>query len=305
MLSALIMAGLKDIANACKVSTTTVSRVLNGDTTLSVSGQVRKAVLEEAARLGYKTPRQRKAPETAVALAVGPVGKPGYEEALLSYLQGLLPLTRLELFSLSVPRYDGILTLGPFTEDETAFYSSRSRALLMVDNTGKGLGHDSIAVSFSDASLKAIAFFLSKGIGTIGFIGGLFNRSGRLLGKERMDTFRRLLSEKGLCREEWFGTGAMDEDAGYRSVMALDELPGGLFLSDPETALGAQRALRERGSEAETVTAVDFLAPPGITGHVLTLYTPDLWRTAASMLSAKLNGEREGCLRLSWQALMA
>ena len=38
----------------------TVSRVLNYDSTLSVSDEVRKAVIETTAELNYTTPRQRR-----------------------------------------------------------------------------------------------------------------------------------------------------------------------------------------------------------------------------------------------------
>lgn len=53
------MATLKDIAERVKVSQATVSRVLNGDSTLNVTEETREKVLVAAKDLGYRTVRQR------------------------------------------------------------------------------------------------------------------------------------------------------------------------------------------------------------------------------------------------------
>lgn len=53
------MATLKEIAEKAGVSVATVSRVLNYDTTLSVSDETRKRIFEIAQELNYKTPRER------------------------------------------------------------------------------------------------------------------------------------------------------------------------------------------------------------------------------------------------------
>ena len=53
------MVTLKEIANAVGVSTATVSRVLNFDSTLSVTAQKRQAIIEAAERLNYATSRNR------------------------------------------------------------------------------------------------------------------------------------------------------------------------------------------------------------------------------------------------------
>lgn len=49
------MATLKDIANKAGVSTSTVSRVLNYDTTLSVGEETKRKIFEVAEELEYKS----------------------------------------------------------------------------------------------------------------------------------------------------------------------------------------------------------------------------------------------------------
>ncbi len=53
------MATLKEIAKKIDVSITTVSRVLNNDTSLSVSDDIRKKIIKTANKMDYKTPRNR------------------------------------------------------------------------------------------------------------------------------------------------------------------------------------------------------------------------------------------------------
>ena len=58
------MASIKEIANACGVSPTTVSRILSHDPSLSVSSAVRGKVEAEAQRMDYRTPRQKRSERT-------------------------------------------------------------------------------------------------------------------------------------------------------------------------------------------------------------------------------------------------
>ncbi len=55
------MATIRDIAKLAGVSSVTVSRVLNRDSTLSVSDETRQRIISIAEELDYKTPRNRKA----------------------------------------------------------------------------------------------------------------------------------------------------------------------------------------------------------------------------------------------------
>ncbi len=56
------MVTLKEIAKAVGVSTATVSRVLNFDTSLSVAPHKRQAIIETAEAMNYATPRPARTP---------------------------------------------------------------------------------------------------------------------------------------------------------------------------------------------------------------------------------------------------
>ncbi len=54
------MATLKDIAKKADISTSTISRFLNEDPTLSVSEDKKRAILEAVESLGYQSPKRSK-----------------------------------------------------------------------------------------------------------------------------------------------------------------------------------------------------------------------------------------------------
>src|SRR3954462_8566690 len=62
------MATIKDIAQIAGVSIATVSRVLNYDTTLSVSDETKKRIFEVAEELSYKKKQARKQESGKIAL---------------------------------------------------------------------------------------------------------------------------------------------------------------------------------------------------------------------------------------------
>lgn len=54
------MATLKELSERTGYSAATISRILNGDTTLSVSDETRRKVLEEAGKINYSATRSRR-----------------------------------------------------------------------------------------------------------------------------------------------------------------------------------------------------------------------------------------------------
>lgn len=63
------MATIKDIAELAKVSSASVSRILNNDPTLSVPKETRQRVLDAANQLGYKK-KNKKMYDTVMTLGI-------------------------------------------------------------------------------------------------------------------------------------------------------------------------------------------------------------------------------------------
>lgn len=287
------MAVIKDIARSCGVSAATVSRVLNCDPTLSVTDLVRSSVEAEAARLGYKTPRQRKVSMLQVQLVLSPIDKPGFEEQLLSLLKPIARLSGIQLSLSAYDKTDGIIALGEFSKEEISYFQSVSSALLLINNLGSDYSYDSIMIDYRNAEKQVMDYFLSSGIRRVGYVGGVFHRSASVIGERRAAEFRKMLEDEGLFHDEWFFIGGMDEESGYNAVMKMKDLPDGLFISDPDTARGVIKALDERKEDVTLVTYNNFFPFTLGRGSELRIFTPDVWRTALRMIAEKAKGERE------------
>lgn len=293
------MAGIRDIAEKCGVSEAAVSRILNCDPSLSVTMAVRRSVEAEAARIGYKTPRQRKAQPLRVSLVLAPVDKPGFEERLLEYLRPIAAEAGIALsLSAGGKCTDALIALGEFTAEEISYFKNIAKELLFINNLGLEYSYDSIMIDYSNAEKQVLDYFLSKGIRNIGYVGGVFHRTASIIGVRRMEEFRRLLSDNSLFNEKWFSIGQMNSESGYRIVMDMATLPDGIFISDPDTAEGVFRALEERCAVVETVTYNNFFPSAVSHGTELRIFTLDVWRTAFRLLTEKVKGEREQSFRV-------
>ena len=113
------MASIKEIANACNVSPTAVSRILSHDPSLSVSTAVRTRVEDEARRVGYRTPRQKRSERTfTISLALSPFDKPGFEERLVGKYREIAGSGyEIQLYNPN-RKSDGIIAIGEFSRDE-------------------------------------------------------------------------------------------------------------------------------------------------------------------------------------------
>ena len=186
------MASIKEIAERAGVSNATVSRVLNYDTSLSITDDKRKMIFEIAESMNYKPPRQRKQGVGAKkGLRIGLIHWYGVSEELLDvyYLsirlgiekeclnQGveLIKVFREEHLVLEkkLKQVDAIIAVGKFTSQEIDAFKAVSEHIVFVDSSPMELMFDSVVIDFR-AAMKCVLRFLidHKGIDDIGYIGG-------------------------------------------------------------------------------------------------------------------------------------
>ncbi len=286
------LASIREIAESCHVSPATVSRVLNQDPGLSVTVDVRRRVEDEAARLGYRTPRQKRGDKVVnLAVALSPFEKPGFEERLVAHLATLAgPSVGIRLYERNQPS-DGIIAIGDFSQDEVLDFEEHCRDILMINNLGISYSHDSIMMDYAESEERVIRLFIERGIKSAAYLGGLYERAGHLIGSHRAAQFNALLKSHGLCDKEYV-SGGMDSLSGYKAVMALDEVPQALIFGDSDFAHGAFKALDERGACPLTVTYVNFFPEDVGRGMALHIFPDDIWRTAIKLVLEKVRGER-------------
>ena len=246
------MASIKEIANACNVSPTAVSRILSHDPSLSVSSAVRSRVEEEARRVGYRTPRQKRSERTfTISLALSPFDKPGFEDRLAEKYREIAGIGfDIQLYNPN-QKSDGIIAIGEFSRDEvkdfestSGDFESTSGNLLMINNLGTSYSHDSIMMDYAQSEEMVVKMFLDKGICRAGYIGGTYDRANLKIGQNRARQFESLLKKYDMYDPSCFAVSAMRQEAGYKSVMSIKDLPPAFIFGDPDSAKGALKALK-------------------------------------------------------------
>lgn len=253
------MTTLNDIAAACNVSKTTVSRVLNQDPAFSVSEQTRELILNTAASMHYNMNRRRRPVKTEKehtskndgilpVLSIGILNfelKP-YEvqktndyynsifSGIMSSLKDMNLAARMEFRYLLKDSYeemaglDALIILGKMHLNPYHPIVANIKYKVSVDYISPENQFDSVRVDFYRAIEMAVSYFHSIGLQDIGYIGGYdyitqFTRNERRQTPEvRYLAFRDYCLRSGIDPDSriWITDGFSSED-GYRITSRL------------------------------------------------------------------------------------
>ncbi len=321
MVREVTMASIKEIAERAGVSNATVSRVLNYDTSLSISDEKRKTIFEIAESLNYKPPRQRRQTiENRKKVQVGLIHWYGLSEELLDvyYLsirlgiekeclnQGidLIKVFREDHDSIHVKlkTVDAIIAVGKFTQAEIDRFSQVSENLVFVDSSPTEFLYDSVVIDFRAAMKNVLKYLIeTKGFRDIGYIGGreYVGKESTPLGERREKFFKEYLKNKNLLNEKHIYIGRFLPESGYelmKQAIMNGPLPRVFFVASDTMAIGAIRAVYEAGLKIpEDIAIVGFndipnamyLVPPLTTVKV---HTEFMGETAVVMALEKIGG---------------
>ncbi|AIM16883.1 LacI family DNA-binding transcriptional regulator [Neobacillus sedimentimangrovi] len=259
------MATIKDIAKKAGVSIATVSRVLNYDTTLSVSDETKKRIFEAAEELNYKKKSGvRKSEFGKIALIQWYTEKEELEDLYyMSIRLGVENRCRHHGIQLVKYFYDsleelkeeeiqGLIAIGKYSRKQAEELFALSRNLVFVDFSPDEDQYDSVVTDLDRAAVKVLHYFLEKGHKQIGYIGGReeFKDQTSMIEDPRERAFKRYLTEKGLWNNAFMYVGTFSVDQGYSLMKKAiqdhgDNLPTAFLAGNDPLAIGALRALLE------------------------------------------------------------
>lgn len=288
------MVTLKEIADAVGVSPTTVSRVLNFDSSLSITPQKRQAIIETAEALNYLTPRNRKrtAPNGMHKVAMVHFLRPEQEladpyyvgmrlgiesrchaskiETVTVYHTDRLPDTNL------VQSTSGVIAIGRHDEEEVAWLEANAKHLVFADFSPALDRFDSVQADLGLATRKLLQALTELGCTRIGFVGweNAYSQTRRMLPEARWRAYVDWMREAGLYEEGLCRTDRNTEECGYRLTRALLQetgAPDALITGNDNMAVGAYRAIQEKGlsipddiavASFNDISVAQFLNPP-------------------------------------------
>ncbi len=269
--------GMHDVARAAGVSHQTVSRVLNGST--SVRAETRARVLDVIDQLGYRPNRAARAlvtrrsgtigvvttrsvlfGPTSVLLSVEAAAREkGYYVSLVSLARASEDEMRSAVLHFLDQSVEGLIVIGTSARFVDAAWSASGRVPTVVvsalDNPPPGLYV--ATVDHHAGALMAVNHLLGLGHRAIAHLRG---PADSLDGTARVRGWRDALSAAGVDEHRLID-GDWSAESGYRAGLQLvrEGLPSAVFAGNDEMALGMLRAFAEHGvGVPQDVSVVGF-----------------------------------------------
>jgi len=311
------VATIKDIAEKAGVSSATVSRVLNYDSSLSVADETKKKIFEVAEELSYRKTSSKRYVDQKVAVVHWYTEKEELND--LYYLSirlgiekrckeiGMKPEVYFfnNIKDIKAAEIEGIIAVGKFSEQQVKELTTINPMVVFVDYSPNEDKYDSIVIDFEKATKKIIDFFLSTDHRKIGFIGGRELLKGQTEPIEdlREKTFKSYMWENRLFDERFVYVGSFSVEDGYNLMKQAiedlgEDLPTAFFMSSDVMAIGSLRALHEAN-----ITIPDRVSIIGINDMTVSkymypslstirVYTEVMGETAVDTLLERLEGRK-------------
>ena len=276
------MATIKDIAQAAGVSAATVSRILNYDQTLSVTDETRRRVLEAAAELDYqKKPRAASKPEQSVGMLLSYSPELELEDTYYLLIrkgaeaycfQNNLQMTYMYRDTNGLGTFpentSGLICVGLFSGEENNALLAKYENVVFCGSTSRDPSITTLQIDYQQGVNVALQYLFDLGHRKIGFLNG---DEGPFASFGRESIFLDFCGKHGVSYEPYMRRGDFSSQSGYEMMCDLldaDDLPTAIFAASDPIAIGALKALADRG-----VRVPDQISVAGFDDNSLAAYT--------------------------------
>lgn len=281
------MATLKELADRTGYSQATISRILSGDQTLSVTPEARRKVLEEAGRMNYTETRSRRGrtPKAVLRIGVAEMLTPAQQldDPYYLYLSNFVRQGCLDRKYACVPlearedrfltpdgdKLDGIVAIGLFSTGQIESLAAISSNVVFLDSSPFESRFDSVVLAYELGISLAVDHLLQLGHQKIGFIGPSYKLDDRRqrAPEVRRQIFIQRMRVQGLLEEGYLLDCPMEVEATAQTLKehlaAGKPLPTAFLCANEENAVGALRALAAGGySVPRDVSVISFNDTP-------------------------------------------
>ncbi len=262
------MATLKEIASKANVSQSTVSRVLNHDSTIFVTDETKKKIFEIAEELEYKTLKERKnKTKKDLKIKVGIIEM--YDTAMQledPYYLLLRNVVEKECFENNIDvvklfkkdneyindDVEAIIAIGKFEKEEINSMNKITNNIVFLDSSPNDNLYDSVKVNFKSGVKQALSNLKKLGHKKIGYIGCIKTLSDEKVYEvdDRYKYYLEYMKENNMEYKKYLiNCESMTSIDGYNSVKKFidekNELPTAFFITNDTVATGVYRAIQE------------------------------------------------------------
>jgi DNA-binding LacI/PurR family transcriptional regulator len=261
-----VLATLKDIAGIAGVTISTVSKAINGHT--DINEETKTRILKIAHQLNYFDKKKADRPQTSRNYTIGII----CPEIESNFYTQIVDRIEQRVIEKGYSLFIGLSRFDPQKESNylNLMLNKRVDGIVLITCTDKNINrslieirkkfdvpiivvavnqmvdyYDSIKIDDHLGVSIAINHLLELGHADIGYIGDQ-------LSAHRFESFKRVLADKGTRFEEkWAKIGPERfEEGGYlrmNEMLKEKSLPSAIFASYDDIAIGAMRALHEKG----------------------------------------------------------
>jgi LacI family transcriptional regulator, repressor for deo operon, udp, cdd, tsx, nupC, and nupG len=310
------MANIQQVAKQAGVSVATVSRVLNGQNT--VSAKTKMKVEETIKKLNYEPSllgRHLRTSESRLFLILIPtISNPfyleiikGIEQVAISQNYNILlcetdsnPEKENIYFDLVRKKMaDGIISMDPAVNVETLKKLAENYAIIQCSEYEEGTGIPYVTIDNEEASYRAVKHLIQIGHKKI----ALMNSDEKyLFARQRKMGYKRALEENGITLKNEYiiptqRLGFENGQQAMKKILNLQDRPTALFAVSDLLAIGALKEINAAGLHVPNDIAVvgfDKIDFSNMTNPTLTTIAQPMKRmgsVAARMLIEKIKGE--------------
>lgn len=303
------MITLKDIAELCKVSASSVSRVLNNDASLSISEEKRLLILKTAEETGYLATKDRSTAKTTFGLLTSYTSeydiidpyylliRIGIEHYCRENKIELIRIYEDELNKYLENKIDGVIVLGNVAPSALKRAKSIVKHVVLVDIEDPNLELTSISIDFDQTLKSLFEFFNRNEYQTVGLFAGLDEGKPEDI---RTTLFKKLAKNFNYNADnKYIFENDFSHHGGYTMAMELikskAKLPDVIFCENDTIAIGAIKAFYDNNIKVPTDVAIvgfnniptaEYCIPPLTT---ISIPMREMGETAAKTLLEAVN----------------
>ncbi len=316
------IATIKDIARIANVSSATVSRVLNNDTTFSVPEETKQRIMETAGKLNYRRNerKQKTEPNELQQLKFGLLiwcsEQMEYSDPFyLSIRQGIekecvkhgINISSVFRFmedsntNIDAHHLDGLFVIGKVHID-IINKSTRSPKIVSIDYVLSD-EYDSVMFDLPKATRQALDHLLQLGHRKIGYIGGIsYIRAseGKMFNTDaRQKEFEVILKELDLFNPNYVFVGDWRAEVGYelmKQALEAEDVPTAFVIGSDPMAIAALKAVSESDYNVPNDIAIVSIDDIQLASYVtppltsIKVFMEEMGETAVKLMADRMKG---------------
>ncbi|MGM9536612.1 MAG: LacI family DNA-binding transcriptional regulator [Intestinibacter sp.] len=270
------MSTLKDVANLAGVSSATVSRFLNNDTSLILPEETQQNILNAVKELNYvKKNKNRQSTFTIGLLQWYSLQQEMDDPFYLKIRNGVESFCSKDNIDIirifksdgnyleKLKNVNGIICIGKFSDNEILELESITRKIIFIDMQTSKIIHNTISLDFENAIYDMMNYLILLNHKKIGYLGGNEYLDSSTKYKDfRYLAFENFCKENNIEYKDYVYIDHYSRESGYNMMLKMiksKKLPTAIIAASDPIAIGAMRALKENNINVpEDISIIGF-----------------------------------------------